>query len=213
VLNSLELRDKRVARAVYALPWETFQTPWSPLSRGPLSALVRMLEALNLNGSERVLDIGTGTGHRAALLGSLASHVCSLEISEAVATSARGRLRRAGCENIEVLTGDGGLGWAPGAPYDAILVGCACPRVPNLLIHQLAEGGRLVLPVGDATGQLIVRVCRRALAVESTTVAPCMLGLLEGHEKEPSSVPWQRLPSLGSHPLTPTLAAGARSSR
>src|SRR5260221_711140 len=109
LLNSLDLRDRRVARAVYALPWEQFQTPWSPLEPTHLNVLVRMLEALNLTGTERVLDIGTGTGHRAALLGSLATQVWSVEISEAVASSARQRLRQAGCKNVQVVTADGSL--------------------------------------------------------------------------------------------------------
>jgi len=203
-----------VARAFYGLAWEHFQTPWSPLKATHLSAFARMLEALNLKGAERVLDVGTGTGYRAALLGSLASQVCSVEVSEAVATSARQRLRQAGCNNVQVVTADGSLGWAPGAPYDAILVGCACSYVPNQLIHQLAEGGRLVLALGDAGGQLIIRLCRHGLAVESTTVASCALEALECQEGEPpSSVPWQRLPTLGAHPLQPTSAVGARSSR
>jgi protein-L-isoaspartate(D-aspartate) O-methyltransferase len=214
MLNSIELRDRKLARAVYALPWDDFQTPWSPLTRARLNTLVHMLEALNLNGSERVLDIGTGAGYRAALLGSLASRVYSVDLSEAIATSARQRLERAGCTNVEVIAGDGSLGWAPSAPYDAIVVGCACPEVPNQLIHQLAEGGRLLIPIGDATGQLLVRLCRRTLAVESTTVAPCALGPLEFRgERPPSSVPWQRLPGLGAHPPTPAGVAGTRSSR
>jgi len=214
MLNSIELRDRKVARAVYALPWESFQTPWSPLTRGRLSTLVHMLEALNLNGSESVLDIGTGAGYRAALLGNLASRVISVEVSEAIATSAQQRLERTGSANVEVIAGDGSLGWAPNAPYDAIVVGCACPDIPNQLIHQLAEGGRLVIPIGDATGQLILRLCRRALAVESTTVAPCALGPLEVRaDRSPSSVPWQKLPTLGAHPLTPARLVSTRSSR
>jgi len=204
VLNSLELRDRRLARAVYGLRWDDFQTPWAPLARTSLNTQVRMLEALNLSGSERVLDIGTGAGYRAALLGSLASNVFSIELSEAVAASARRTLERAGCANVQVLIGDGSLGFAPHAPYDAIIVGGACPDVPNQLIHQLAEGGRLVIPIGDALGQLVVRLCRHGLAVESTTVAPCKLGPLEVRAERPSRVPWQRLAPLGAHPLPPT---------
>src|SRR5882724_6391875 len=95
VLNSIQVQDRRLARAVHALPWEHFETPWSPLSAPRLNAMVRMLEALSLNGCESVLEIGTGAGYRSALLGQLATHVFSLEISEAVAASARQRLKRA----------------------------------------------------------------------------------------------------------------------
>jgi len=195
VLNSIQVQDRRLARAVHALPWEHFETPWSPLSAPRLNAMVRMLEALSLNGCESVLEIGTGAGYRSALLGQLATHVFSLEISEAVAASARQRLKRAGCDNVDVITSDGSLGFAGGGAYDAILVGCACPDVPNQLIHQLAEGGRLVLPLGDAMGQLIVRLRRRVLAVESTTVAPCTLAPLKLRRERCSSLPWLQVPS------------------
>jgi len=213
MLNSLELQDHRLARAVYALPWDAFQTSWSPLTLERLKTLVQMLEALNLKGSESVLDIGTGAGYRAALLSGLASRVCSVELSEGIAASARQRLERAGCTNVEVIVGDGSLGWAASAPYDAIVVGCACPNVPNQLIHQLAEDGRLLIPIGDALGQLLLRLCRRARTIESTTVASCALGPLEFRGERPSRVPWQGLRTLGSHPLPPAHVASTRSSR
>jgi len=177
---------------MYSLPWEHFDTD-APFTALRLSVLVRMLEALDLQGTENVLDIGTGEGYRAALLGSLAGRVRSIELVPSVAASARARLEGLGCQNVEVLDGDGSLGFATGAPYDAIVVGGASPDLPYELIDQLVEGGRLVIPVGDARGQLIERLCRRAVAVELTTIAPCVLRPLAQRRERRSSVPWLRL--------------------
>lgn len=192
LLDAVPFRDRRVARAMYGLPWEHFGAA-SSLTARRLSVLVRMLEGLDLQGTEDVLDIGTGTGYRAALLGSLASRVRSIEVVPSVATSARERLERLGYGNVEVIDGDGSLGWAGAAPFDAIVVGGASPDVPNELIAQLAEGGRLVIPIGDARGQLIGRLCRRAIAVEATTIAPCVLRPLALGRERRSSVPWLQL--------------------
>jgi protein-L-isoaspartate(D-aspartate) O-methyltransferase len=193
--DAVEFRDRRVARAVYGLPWEDFGTVWSSLTVTRACALVRMLEALELRGSESVLDIGTGAAYRAALLGSLASRVRSVELASDVAALARARLGRLGYENVEVASGDGSLGWELGTQYQAILVGCAAPNVPNELIDQLDEGGHLVIPVGDAKGQLILRLCRRGNSVESTTIAACALRPLAFREERVPSVPWLQLPT------------------
>jgi protein-L-isoaspartate(D-aspartate) O-methyltransferase len=189
VFNRIEFQDRRVARAVYGVPWEPFEAKsWFTAQR--LNVIVRMLEALGLSGTESVLDIGTGSAYRAALLGSLAARVRSVEVMPHVAAPARERLERLGYRNIEIIHGDGSFGWAAGAPFDAIVVGGALPDVPNALIDQLSEGGRLVVPIGNEQGQLIERLCRHETAIESTTIAPCVLRPLVLPRERRASVPW-----------------------
>jgi protein-L-isoaspartate(D-aspartate) O-methyltransferase len=112
------------------------------------SLVAKMVEALGLGGSERVLEVGTGHGFQSALLGRLAGFVWSVEQWEDLAATARANLARHGVENVEVVVGDGSLGLPEHAPYDAVLVSAAFPRVPAPLAKQLAEGGRLVQPIG-----------------------------------------------------------------
>jgi protein-L-isoaspartate(D-aspartate) O-methyltransferase len=121
-----------------------------------------LLEALELDGSERVLDVGTGSGYQAALLSLLAKEVYSIEIIEALADRAGLTLVGLGIDNATVIVGDGGLGFAPAAPYDAIVVAAACSSVPPALPAQLAPGGRLVIPVGGAHGQMLLRIEKTA---------------------------------------------------
>jgi len=192
-LNAIQFKDRRVLRAVYGLPWEVFGDVPSPFLDQRMGVLVRMLEALELRGSEKVLDIGTGAGYRAALLGSLAAHVHSVELLPNVAAAARQRLEKLRSKNVAVIDGDGSRGWPPAGPYDAILVACASPYVPEQLIDQLRDGGRLVIPIGDANGQLLERLRRRDLAVDSTTIMACMLKPLALRAARVSSVPWLRV--------------------
>jgi protein-L-isoaspartate(D-aspartate) O-methyltransferase len=118
-------------------------------------------EALGLKGGERVLEIGTGSGYAAAVLSRAAGQVFTVERREALAGAARERLRRLGYTNVEVLHGDGTLGWPEHAPYDAIAVAAGGPQVPKALLAQLAPGGRLVIPVGaDEATQVLTRVTR-----------------------------------------------------
>ncbi|HXV86364.1 MAG TPA: protein-L-isoaspartate(D-aspartate) O-methyltransferase, partial [Gemmatimonadales bacterium] len=135
-----------------------------PVGRGqtisqPSTQAVYLL-SLQLQGHERVLEIGTGTGYQAALLSCLASQVFTVERIPDLATSARAALARARATNVTVLTGDGTLGWRPYAPYDAILVAAAGPYVPEPLVEQLSSNGRLIMPLETPTGQVLVRVTR-----------------------------------------------------
>ena len=120
-----------------------------------------MTQALQLAGHERVLEVGTGSGYQTAVLSLLAGVVHTIETIAALAEQARERLGRLGYANVQVHVGDGTRGWAAAAPYDAIVVTAAAPSIPSPLIAQLADGGRVVLPVGGSDTQELVRVTRK----------------------------------------------------
>jgi protein-L-isoaspartate(D-aspartate) O-methyltransferase len=113
-----------------------------------------MTELLELKGDEKVLEIGTGSGYQAAILAELAKEVYTIEIIEKLAQTAKERLEKLGYQNIKVKAGDGYLGWPEVAPFDAIIVTCAPPFIPEPLQEQLKEGGRMVIPVGTAYQEL-----------------------------------------------------------
>ena len=117
-----------------------------------------MTEALELTGIERVLEIGTGSGYQSAVLSLLAREVYTVESNATLALAARERLERLGYANVHVHAGDGTLGLPEAAPFEAIVVTAAAPRVPPPLVEQLAEGGRLVIPVGEAESQELLQV-------------------------------------------------------
>jgi protein-L-isoaspartate(D-aspartate) O-methyltransferase len=129
-----------------------------------------MTDALEIHGTEGVLEIGTGSGYQAAVLSLLARRVDSIEILPALADPARQRLRELGYRNVEVHTGDGYRGWPERAPFDRILLTAAPPRVPEALFDQLGEGGVLVAPVGERSCQRLVRWRRSASGVASETL-------------------------------------------
>src|SRR5205809_1266665 len=130
-----------------------------------------MTEALGLRGGERVLEIGTGSGYQSAVLAKIAGTVYTIEIVPELAEEARERLARLGYRNVRVRAGDGYLGWPEAAPFDAIIVTAAAPRIPQPLKDQLRDGGRLILPVGDEYQELIV-VTRRGASFEERRVLP-----------------------------------------
>jgi len=115
-----------------------------------------MTEALGLRGGETVLEVGTGSGYQAAVLAEIAAHVYTIEIVEPLAERARADLARLGYRNIQVRAGDGYQGWPEAAPFDAIIVTAAAPRIPEPLKAQLKDGGRLVIPVGEDDQSLVV---------------------------------------------------------
>ena len=130
-----------------------------------------MTDAAGLRGGETVLEIGTGSGYQAAILGEIAARVFTIEIVAPLAESSAALLKRLGYSNVAVRAGDGYLGWPEAAPFDAILVTAAAPRIPAPLKEQLKEGGRLVLPVGDDWQELMV-VTRRGDRFEEKRVLP-----------------------------------------
>ena len=117
--------------------------------------IAAMIQAAEVKPGEKVLEVGAGSGYQTALLAELATQVIAVERYATLAASAQGALRRLGYRNVVVVEGDGTLGWEPAAPYDAIVVSAAAPRIPPALLEQLASGGRLVIPIGDAHQQTL----------------------------------------------------------
>jgi protein-L-isoaspartate(D-aspartate) O-methyltransferase len=132
-----------------------------------------MTAALGLQGNERVLEIGTGFGYQAAVLACLAKEVFSVEFRAVLATEAAERLARLGYRNVHVNCGDGTLGLPEFAPYDAILVAAGAPSVPTPLLAQLAEGGRMVVPVGGVENQDLRLIERSHNIFRTTKLEPC----------------------------------------
>ena len=141
---------------------QTISQPW---------VQARYLELAALSGRERVLEVGAGSGYQTALLAMLADAVFAVERIPALAQGARAALEAARIRNVTVLVGDGTLGWRPFAPYDAILVAAASPEIPAPLVEQLSPGGRLVIPLGDRSTQVLTLVQREGEQVRTSTVA------------------------------------------
>jgi protein-L-isoaspartate(D-aspartate) O-methyltransferase len=139
-----------------------------------------MTEALELTGSERVLEIGTGSGYQAAILSRLVSQVISVENHTSLALSAQERLSRLGYANVHVHNGDGSAGLPDAAPYDSILVTAGAPEIPLVFAHQLREGGRIVIPVGDRENQELVSAQKKNGELQSRVLFPCKFVLLLG---------------------------------
>jgi protein-L-isoaspartate(D-aspartate) O-methyltransferase len=149
-----------------ALPIGNGQTISQP------SVHARSLQELRLGGRERVLEIGTGSGYQTALLATLAEQVFSIERVPALLDRARDILQQLGARNVSLLLGDGTLGWRDYAPYDGIVVGAAAPDVPQPYAEQLAEGGRLVIPIGTREEQVLSVFTKRGGQLERRDVAP-----------------------------------------
>ncbi|HOS67579.1 MAG TPA: protein-L-isoaspartate(D-aspartate) O-methyltransferase [Methanoculleus sp.] len=175
------IRDERVLAAMREVPRHLFvpkgyeraayEDRPLPIGEGQTISqpyiVAVMTEQLGLAPQDRVLEIGSGSGYQAALLAGLAGTVISIERLEGVAEQARENLARAGVTGVRIVVGDGTEGYPPEAPYDAIIVTAASPGVPEPLIEQLAEGGRLIAPIGPRDCQDLVKLVKREGKVET----------------------------------------------
>ncbi|MBS1895052.1 MAG: protein-L-isoaspartate(D-aspartate) O-methyltransferase [Actinobacteria bacterium] len=169
-------RRRELAYADAALPIGSEQTisqPW---------IVAAILQALELKGDERVLEIGTGSGYSTCLLSRLASHVVSVERHSGLARAAAEALASSAASNVELMVGDGSRGVPDRAPFDAIAVHAAAPAPPPALIDQLADGGRMVVPVAEGTEEMLTLLRRRGSELESTAISPCRFVPLIGAE-------------------------------
>ncbi|HET9840279.1 MAG TPA: protein-L-isoaspartate(D-aspartate) O-methyltransferase [Candidatus Angelobacter sp.] len=173
-LRQRGIRDERVLAVMYKVPRHEFvgREHWSeayadhPLLIGEQQTtsqpymIAAMVQAAEVKPEDRVLEIGSGSGYQTAVLAELASQVFAVERYPSLAETARQTLERLGYRNVKITAGDGSLGFPEAAPFDAIIVSAAAPRVPPALIGQLAPGGRLLIPVGDADHQVLQLVRR-----------------------------------------------------
>jgi protein-L-isoaspartate(D-aspartate) O-methyltransferase len=200
-IHNRGIRSSRVIEAMETVPRHLFVPPEqasaaytdSPLPIGGGQTISQpyivaaMAEALSLDGRERVLDVGAGCGYQAAVLSRLAREVIGVETQHALAAASRERLVRLGFRNVRIEEGDGSLGWPIGAPYQAILVAAGAPAIPQPLIDQLAEGGRLVLPVGTADHQELLRITKLERRITTESLFACRFVPLIGLHGWPSA--------------------------
>jgi protein-L-isoaspartate(D-aspartate) O-methyltransferase len=193
------IRDPRVLAAMRKVPRHLFVPPEEqdeayidyPLPIGHAQTISQpyvvayMTEALELKPGDRVLEIGTGSGYQAAILAEMAAEVYSIEIVEALAKEAAARLHRLGYSNVQVRAGDGYRGWLEAAPFDAIIVTAAPGHIPQPLVDQLRDGGRMVLPLG-MWDQELVRLRRRRGEIMRESLLPVRFVPMTGEaEKQP----------------------------
>ena len=200
-LRDRGIRDERVLEAMARVPRHEFvSTEYRdqsyedhpiPIAEGQTVSqpyiVALMLGALELEPTDVVLEVGTGSGYQAALLAELAKQVYSVERHPSLARSAEATLNRLGYRNVMVVAGDGSLGLPDHAPFNAIVVGAAAPQIPAPLFEQLAEAGRLVIPVGPAHAQELQLICKQngsplVIPLEACRFVPLIGG--EGYHSE-----------------------------
>jgi len=203
VMEQLErrgIRDSRVLRAMRKVPRHRFVDEALvgraygdyplPIGEGQTISqpymVALMTEALGLVGHERVLEIGTGSGYQTAVLAELCAKVFSVERIKGLADRAVGILDSLGYCNVLVRVGDGTLGWRDEAPFDTILVTAGAPVIPEALIEQLDPKGRIVLPVGDASTQVLRKGVRKETGIHWTELGDCVFVKLIGQQAWPN---------------------------
>ncbi len=188
------IKDERVLQAFLKVPRHKFVRPqdlWHAYEDFPLSIgygqtisqpymVAIMTELLMLNGSERVLEVGTGSGYQAAILAELAKEVFTIERIPELAHRAEQLLRELGYNNVHVFVGDGSKGLLEYAPYDGIVVTAAAPAPPRPLMEQLKDGGRLIVPVGSRKLQELLRITRKGSEFHIENFGPCLFVPLIG---------------------------------
>jgi protein-L-isoaspartate(D-aspartate) O-methyltransferase len=158
----------------YSLPIGEKQTISQPFM------VAFIVEALELEADQRVLEIGTGSGYQTAILAELGARVYSIERNRTLALRARRRLESLGYHHAWVRVGDGSLGWKDKAPFDAIVVSAGAPVIPAPLVEQLADNGRLIVPVGEEENQVLKKGIRRGTSVWWTDLGNCVFVKLIG---------------------------------
>lgn len=146
--------------------------------------VAHMTEALKLEPGDKVLEVGTGSGYQAAILAVIAADVYTVEIIPSLAEGARATLARLGYDNVHVRVGDGYRGWPEEAPFDAIIVTCAPDHVPQPLRDQLADGGRLVLPLGGRYPQMLKRITKRGESFQEEDLEPVLFVPMTGEAQD-----------------------------
>lgn len=186
-LRQRGIHDQRVLEAMRAVPRHEFVRgeDWReayadhPLAIGEQQTtsqpyiIAAMLQAARIQPGDRVLEVGAGSGYQTAVLAELASQVFGIERYPSLVEAARQVLDRLGYHNIALVAGDGSVGLPQAAPYDVIIVSAAAPRVPQVLAQQLAPGGRLVIPVGDASQQVLKLIRNEGDHLSETTLEGC----------------------------------------
>jgi protein-L-isoaspartate(D-aspartate) O-methyltransferase len=195
-LRNRNIRDQRVLAAMASVPRQEFVDQKYrneaygdypvPVAGGQTVSqpymVALMLQSLRLHPDHSVLEIGTGTGYQAALLAQMANRVISIERIAELASEARRNLQSLGVHNVEVVVGDGSVGYSMAAPYDRIIVAAAAPSVPQALLHQLADGGILLVPVGAQDVQVVHRVERHGTEFKTELLDTCRFVPLIGEQ-------------------------------
>ena len=193
-LVSRGIHDPRVLRAMAKVPRHLFVESelWDrayedhPLPIGANQTISQpymvalMAEALELKGTERVLEVGTGSGYAAAVLGELCGEVFTVEAIEELAVKASTLLSSLGHRNVSVLVGDGTLGWEEHSPYDAMIISAAAPCIPRPLLEQLKIPGGLVFPMGEKELQTLVRIRKNTAGIREEYLGECLFVQLKG---------------------------------
>jgi len=188
------IKDQRVIDAILEVPRERFSNEGLkeqayndyplPIGEGQTISqpyiVALMTESLDLTGNERVLEIGTGSGYQTAILSLLAEKVYTIERVTSLATKARKLFDDVHCSNVIVRIGDGTEGWPDAAPFDAIIVTAASPDIPETLVKQLADGGRMIIPVGMEFEQTLMKITKRGGRIMKESLGWCRFVKLIG---------------------------------